>query len=381
MEVVRLKKENYDEIIGLMNAVFSRKNDREMDFERDLPKMCVKDDENMRKHFGIFEDGKLVSCIGVYPFETDVYGQKFLFATMGNLVTHWDYEGKGYMTALLKRASQELADLGVDVARLGGLRSRYNNYGFETCGQRYGFTFTSKNREKKFPEIETDLIFKEVGRNDESGLEFIANLYNKNEIAVTRTKENAFVSTTAWRNKPYIAFSFDTPIGYLSVDETGTRIAEAFAVEPLAYTRMICAWQKKVDKDVYFSLQPHQIGLVKIFVPVCEHFYIGSPCHFFVRAWDRVVDAFMKLKASYTRLMHGEACIEIQGYGVIRIFVGENGVGCERTDAVADISMDALAAERFIFGPFPPMEGNGKSDLLFRSWFPLPLSWNLQDRV
>ena len=150
MKTHRLKKENYDEIIGLMNAVFTRKNGYEVDFQRDIPKMCVRDDENMRKHFGIFEDGKLVACLGVYPFETIVSGEKMLFSTMGNLVTHWNYEGRGYMTQLLERGEQELNELNIDVARLGGLRSRYNRYGFEACGQKYGFTFTAKNREKKF---------------------------------------------------------------------------------------------------------------------------------------------------------------------------------------------------------------------------------------
>ncbi len=380
MIVQRLGKENYDEIIGLMNAVFSRKNGREMNFELELPKMCVRDEESMRKHFGIFEDGKLVSCIGVYPFETMVYGQKLLFATMGNLVTHWDYEGKGYMTALLKRATQELTDLDVNVARLGGLRSRYNNYGFEACGQRYGFTFTSKNREKKFPALKDDIEFKKVEKDDKEALDFITKLYNKNEIAVLRTKENAFVSATAWKNKIYVAIRKNSFVGYLCADEVGTRVAEAFAIESSVYRDMLCAWQKKCDNEIYFSLQPHQIDLARIFVPVCEQFYIGSPCHFYIRNWDKVVDAFMKLKASYSRLTKGELCIEIKAYGVIKVFVDENGVGCERTNKTPHLSMDRLESARYIFGPYPPIVTD-KADTLAQSWFPLPLGWNLQDRV
>ena len=65
IEITRLKKENYDELIALLNEVFSNHNKRESDFEKDLPKMCVRDDEHMQKHFGIFADGRLVAAIGV----------------------------------------------------------------------------------------------------------------------------------------------------------------------------------------------------------------------------------------------------------------------------------------------------------------------------
>ena len=39
MEIVRLKKEHYDELIALMNKVFSIQNKKEMDFERATPRI------------------------------------------------------------------------------------------------------------------------------------------------------------------------------------------------------------------------------------------------------------------------------------------------------------------------------------------------------
>ena len=60
MEIKRLKKENYDELISLLNLVFSKHNKCTMDFERELPNMCIRDDVHMRKHLGLFVDNKLV---------------------------------------------------------------------------------------------------------------------------------------------------------------------------------------------------------------------------------------------------------------------------------------------------------------------------------
>ena len=108
-----------------------------MDIERELPKMCVRDEEHMRKHFGIFEDGKLVACLGVYPYLAKVANISLSFSTLGNVVTRPEYEGRGYMHSLLAAATKEIDELDADISRLAGLRSRYNRYGFEVAGQRY----------------------------------------------------------------------------------------------------------------------------------------------------------------------------------------------------------------------------------------------------
>ena len=104
MEIRRLKKENYDELISLLNLVFSKQNGCEMDFEKELPNMCVRDDAHMRKHIGLFSDGKLVSVVGVYPLPTMVLDKEINFCTVGNVATHPDFEGCGYMNILLNRA-------------------------------------------------------------------------------------------------------------------------------------------------------------------------------------------------------------------------------------------------------------------------------------
>ncbi|MBQ8685052.1 MAG: GNAT family N-acetyltransferase, partial [Clostridia bacterium] len=162
MEIVRLKKENYDELIGLLNLVFTAKNKKEMDFEKDLPKMCVRDDEHMGRHFGVFEDGRLVAALGVYLLPVTVAGEKLLFSTVGNIATHPDYQGKGYMNALIERAMQELADIGADASRLGGLRHRYNRFGYENCGRMYQASFNEHNRKCKFNGVGEDVVIEKI---------------------------------------------------------------------------------------------------------------------------------------------------------------------------------------------------------------------------
>ena len=137
MEVRRLKKENYDELISLLNLVFSKQNNCVMDFETELPNMCVKDDTHMRKHVGLFVDNKLVSVVGVYPLPTRVLDSEIGFCTVGNVATHPDHEGHGYMNTLLNSAMDIVKEEGYDICRLGGNRARYLRFGFELCGRNY----------------------------------------------------------------------------------------------------------------------------------------------------------------------------------------------------------------------------------------------------
>lgn len=379
-EVKRLGAEHYDEIIGLMNYVFGRQNKREMDFERELPKMCVRDDEHMRKHFGVFQDGRLVSCIGVYPYETVIGGEKFLFATMGNLVTHPDYEGKGYMSLLLERAVRELDDLQVDVARLRGLRSRYNRYGFETCGQRYTFTFTEKERVRNFAGFGEDITFSNIEATDTKALAYTIGLYNANAIALTRDLTNAYATLTAWKNQPYLALRNGVPVGYISVDSTGIHIAEVFAQDTKTAVYMLCAWQKQLGKSIAFFVQPHQSEIMRLFLGVCGSYNLSYPSQFRIRGWERLLSALIRLKESYCQLPKGELCIEIENRGRFRLFVGEGSVGCERTERQADIVLDELSAMRYLFGPFSPVYVGGESAIA-GAWLPLPLSWGALDAV
>ena len=157
IKIVKLKAEHYTQLICLLNSVFERKNGVPTDFERDLPKMCVRDDFHMSNHLGIFDNDKLVAVLGVYLIPTVIADEEFLFATVGNIAVHPNYEGKGYMTILLDKAMQDLMKKKVDVSRLGGLRQRYNKFSYEYSGSIYNFTLTSYNNQKLFKNYFEDI--------------------------------------------------------------------------------------------------------------------------------------------------------------------------------------------------------------------------------
>lgn len=379
MELRRLKVADYDQLIALLNGVFTRHNGCEQDFEKMLPKMCVRDDAHMGKHFGVFEEDRLVACIGVYPLETVVAGEKLLFSTMGNIATHWEHTGKGYMSKLIDVAMQELQDIGADASRLGGNRQRYNRYGFESCGQSLSFTFNKNTLAGRFP-TPGEITFVKIAREDITALEFCCDLYNQGQIAVPRKKDNAYLTMTAWEYQPYLCLQSGKRVGYLCADQGGGNLAEVLGVDTQRFTDILCQWQKQHNTPVTFSLQPHQRSLIQQFSSISDTMQLRAPSHFKICNWERVISAFLKLKASYQPLMEGELILQIQDYGIIRIFVNRQGAGCEATRQEPQLNLTPLEASRFLFGPLAPGYTANAGELA-ESWFPLPLSWNGQDRV
>ncbi len=382
MEIVRLKKEHYTQLVSLLNLVFTQQNGREMDFEKELPKAFVEDDETMGKHLGIFDGEKLVAVLGEYPLKTHILDEELLFYTVGNIATHPNYQGRGYMQALLERAMCDLGEKGADVSRLGGARQRYQRFGYECCGSSYAFTLNKGNVLRGVEK--GDVAFEKIERENTEYLEIASNLQSSGKFFVERKKDNGYFETyssmTAWKNVPYLAKQGDKVLGYLCAQENGGNIAEFFAYSATDALQMLCAWQQKVDKNITFQLQPHEIDKVRLFASVCERVSVISPSQFKIINWEKVISAFMKLKAGYTVMPKGVLTIHVKNYGGLKLCVDEKGIGCERYDGKCEISLSELEATRYIFGTLPP-ETVISANAVAKTWLPLPLSWNLQDRV
>lgn len=384
MEIVRLKAEDYDELLALYNLVFTKQNQRLMDFTKELPRMWVPDDEHMGKHFAVKENGKICAVLGIYPLHTNIMGEKLTFSTVGNVATHPEFEGRGYMKALMKQAMLELERIGADASRLGGLRQRYNHYNYEFCGGVLHFAFTGRNKKLRCAEVRDELTFSEVDLASEKEIKQIIEWNKAQGIFVTYEGEHelrdTYLALRAWDNRIFMAKDErGENIGYVCAFPDGGTLARVGAKDEKALLQTICSWQKFVDKTVEFTLAPYQVKEIKIFADVCENYYLGSPSLFKIINWQKVITALMKLKSSYVALPNGKMVVDIEGYGKLRLFVEDGVCGCEKTDAEAEIFLNPLEAARFFFGPTSADYFNVKNPAT--AWFPLPLCWDMQDRV
>lgn len=385
MEIVRLKAQDYEEWLWVLNTIFTKQNGREMDFEKELPKMCVKDDAHMGKHFAVKDDGRICALLGVYPLPVRIGETELMFSTVGNVATLPEQEGKGYMRMLMQEAMKELERIGADASRLGGVRQRYNRYGYEMCGMEYSFAiddFTTKYCYQGQEAIQ----FKEITLKDQKELHFINELRNTLPMHVHRSNGEMFfgdyTSLKAWKNIPVIATdNYGKLLGYLSVSENGRTIAEVKAVDEETLKDILYCWQKKIKGQISFVLSPLDVQAVRYFSGVAAEMSLASPCHFKIINYDKIADALLKLKASHIPgLCNGEKIIGIEGWGNIHIYQKDGEAFCEKTNKSAELMLDRLAASRILFGPFTPHTVTD-GDAFLQSVLPLPLGWSTLDRV
>ncbi len=385
MEIVRLTAKDYGQWLTLINGVFTRKNNRPMDFEKEIPKMCVADDAHMGKHLAVVEDGKLCSVVGIYPFCVSVCGRELLFATVGNMATLPEYEGRGYMSALYTRASEELKALGVIAARLGGNRQRYNRFGYESCGSHYCFTLNDSCRRVGMAKDAPVLRFQPVSPTDEKVLSCIDRLHSDRPMHVLRRKEDGlpglYKTLTIWKNVPMLALGEDgSGVGFFVVSPDGRTVSDVCGEDDAMLQHILYRWQEQLGDEITFWLPPWD-GSLSHFLGCNSGMTVASPSHFKILNYEKLADALMKLQRQcYPHLPDGQLVAGIEGYGNIRLYARGENAGCEKTEEKADIILDHLSAERFLFGPVGPriwLPGNAFA----ACWLPLPLSWNTLDRT
>ena len=136
-----------------------------------------------------------------------------------------------------------------------------------------------------------------------------------------------------------------------------------------------------MGKSIYFSMPASSFEAIKYFTGVSAKMFVDSPSNFKIINFDKVADAFIKLKKeSGAFLPEGESVIEIKDWGNLFLCNKKGEAFCEKTDKAADFSFDRLEATRFLFGPFEPNTVK-TSNAFLSALLPLPLSWCCIDRV
>jgi len=377
-EFRRLNVNDFDELLEMLNVTFGHKYGRITNFEAEQPRMWVRDEEHMHRHFGAFEDGKLVSVVGIYPLPGRVLGIPCLFATTGNVATLPEAEGKGYMNIIFSDVMREAEEIGVDACRLGGLRHRYNRFGFEGISSLYQFSLNAHNRIRYFKNYRSDIKFKKIRREDVDALVFCDKVAHMQKFYIERpTVDNyrdVYLSLITKSSVPYLALRDGEPIGYICTNAYGDHVSEIRGIDTLSLIEIAVSWQNRCCSEIVLPIAPHMAEEVKIFNEGCEGVSIVSPSRFRIINWQKMVDAFLKLRASYESLPEGEFTVEIEGYGTIRLYVRGNEVGCDKVNCSADIKLDRLSAARLLFGPLPPA-ATAEIPTNCKAWLPLPLTW------
>lgn len=381
-EIVRLTSADYEQSIDFLDLVFSQAK-KPHHFEKMLPRLAMPD--AMTHHFALKRDGRIRAMLGVYPLETTIDGERFLFSTTGNVATHWRETGKGYMSALLDRAMTELHEIGADASRLGGHRQRYNRYGFEMAGTSISMNLTAHNVQGA---AFAPLDFRPVAREDTETLALIRALHMRSAMAVERGNDDSLYRVlTAWEAQPFAAFDEENRFaGYLAAAQGGGSLAELKAETPELAERMLLSWLKAhPENGLSLTLPPWETETIARLSRHCQSLSLNPASQFKIISWARLINALGRVKGRMRALTDGECVVDIPDEARFILRVKGGALSCDETALPADLTLDHLTATRFLFGPLPPEavlpDLGGKSGAMLASLLPLPLSWNGQDRV
>ena len=386
-KIEKLKAGELQELLSLLNLCFKGDPDCGY-FEKSLPKLWVDDDLHMGKHYGIKDDGKLVAAFGIYPFEVFIGEEKLTFATVGNVCTHPDYRGRGFLHEFYTFSEEVLKAEGVDAARLGGKRIRYERYGYEPCGSLYKARvprwLVEEDLYSKKPCPEYD--FRIITEDDSENLSKVRELYNKNFIHANRgeTLHDFYLSTTAWDTTIWGAFKGDEFAGYLLTYPSKDWAPESGSVNAEDYFGMVCRFVLDNNVDLSIELPLERLSEIRALEQYVLSSNMAMPSHFKILNREKLVNALMKFGNKLTPYCDGEVVVGVEGEGNYRIFVEGENFGFMKTEMPADMTLPYLDAARFMFGPMPPhfvAELPADKAGFIRSIFPLPLYWNNQDRA
>jgi len=403
-KIERLKAENYDELLHMLNTVFHKTEGNT--FDTFLPVMWKRDDAHMSKHLAIRQDGKLAAVVGIYPLPAVVNGEPITFATIGNVATMPEFEGRGMMRALMNEALKEAKRLGIDVARLSGARQRYNRYGFERAGVDYQFKLTQKNlmdyyqgklvgNEIRYTggslsngcAFERKFCFKQVLPEEKDSLDRVMELEKNAPLYAKRGDAEQFFQTlSAYQCKIWGAHNvLGKLVGYICATADGSTIYEHRANHAQDEYQMLLDWILETEvRELTIHTAPWECELNMLLEKICEKWGPTTPNMFCPFNWSKLLNALLKIKATYAYIPSGSLIIQIEDYGTVEM----SADCCVDTDKSPQITLSHLDAVRFLLGIFPPTTNymltenlDAQTKLYIQSVLPLPLWWCNQDRV
>jgi len=129
-----LKREEFDELLNMLNRIFRLDEQDNISFWRGVY------DHDLEDILVIEEDGRVVSHVSVFPFQISVRGSQIKVGEVGGVATDEKHRMRGFASSLLKYSIEKMTREGYDLSSLGGYRDRYGRWGWELAGEECVYT-------------------------------------------------------------------------------------------------------------------------------------------------------------------------------------------------------------------------------------------------
>lgn len=353
----RGKDEDNKSLIAFLDEVFFTDDPDGRDFLNLLPK-CYKD--QYRPAYNNFvvqdENGEFRSAIGSFYNDMTVGGEQIKACCIGNVAVGTKYRSMGYMIELMELSVEDMKKNGVDVAYLGGQRQRYGYFGFESSGTVYRFHFSRSAYRHALKAMPCGLEIEKLRADDRESIENIDKLYRKLPVRSNRRPESYYDVLCSWRDRPYILKKDGEFVGYFVLDYHKGCVCEFDVTDNKYYPNLVAAALEKTEEyRVSFVVAPFETDKLEFLTGVSDGLEIDGCEMILVYNFEKVIRAYLKAKASYSKLCDGELTVLFHGkYGDenLRVKVLDNKVTVEKFDGKAEFELNHHAATRAFFSNF-----------------------------
>lgn len=359
-----------EDYVDFINYVFGM-NGNDRSFVKLLPKLFKEGTDSAADTFFVKDGDRLAACVGSFPIEYSILGEKLPVRGIGNVAVHPRDRSKGYMKECMRTALDEMIAEGCAFSVLSGRRHRYNHFGFVKCGTARGYEVTAKTVSYVIPDdYQPRLTMRTLCREDDKALGELSTIWHTRPFHCTRPHELLYDILISWQSEPIGFFEGDTLVGWVIVK--GDDVWECIA-EPKHIPDMLVLLSRRFW-HLRYQIPYHDADIAEAIFPFAETSSTEPELCFNILDYEKTLSLLLKLKATYEPLLDGETVVEIEGFAKperLQIAVRNGVPSVEATDAPADATFSHLAAMRAFFLDDAPQRKSLSP--IARSWLPLPI--------
>ena len=365
---------DYLDILDFGNYIFKT------DFKTLLPKLYDNRPHLAPYHFITKEDNRIKAVVGAFPLDLNVATTSLKGFGIGTVSVHPYSRGSGYMKQLMQNALDFMADEQADFAVLSGQRQRYEYFGFTPTGCNMCFNVDKVNlMHKGLTHIDGFTLqpFTQISSID---LAQIHSWHHKKLLHSTRPTDDFIDICKSWEAKPYAFYVKEQLKGYFIV--CGGSILDFYLEDIDLLGHALYFLMHELHTTLLnLTVGLHMPNVLSLLLSFAENYKLTTSTHLKIFNYQKFIQAFLELKASYDTLMEGTLIIEIPNHTKLSIEVSDK-IYVRPTTKSPDISLPHLEATHFLCDPIrfiPPILTTKAA--LIHSWFPLPFSFCEIDNV
>lgn len=366
IEYLVAQPSDQEALVDFGNYVFSQAHVPH-DFKTLLPKVYADHvvAAEAAKHFiARRDDGQLRAMVANRALNIRVLDETLHTGFIGTVSVHPYARGEGHMKRLMADMIDEARARGLDMLILGGLRQRYNYFGFEQAGIALCFTVTSTNLRHCLRDVDvSDIEFSELSKDCAEEFDFAVNLAASQPVLGERPREEFMDIMHTWTSRCRVVRANGQLIGLMMGS-----IGEILLTDESLLPRVLKAlFALEKLEHVSLRVAPYETARIQVLESLAESRSIQTVDMVSVLNWLPVLRAYLNLKASYTRLVDGCVTLEIEGTSyTLRVEDGRPTVACE--GRAPELVLDHMAAQRLFFN----LDNAVCEHPLLRNWVPLP---------